>query len=59
MKIRHIMSDETVRDSLKGFVIPYNEQTEMIYQIIAESNLKYPNEIKDKTDDCEALEEED
>jgi hypothetical protein len=32
MKVIHVMADGTVRESLKGVVIPYNEQTEGFYR---------------------------
>ncbi|MDI6667095.1 hypothetical protein QMA56_05145 [Leuconostoc falkenbergense] len=35
MKVTHILKDGTRRDSMKGFVIPVNEDTEHIYQTIA------------------------
>ena len=35
VKITHIMKDGTVRDSIEGYVIPYNQQTKIIYQMLA------------------------
>lgn len=35
VEVVHIMSDGTKRDSVKGFVVPYNEETKGYYlQII-------------------------
>jgi hypothetical protein len=34
-KITHIMADGTVRDSVKGYVIPYNEHTAICYELLA------------------------
>lgn len=31
-KITHIMADGTIRDSIEGYVIPYNENTAHIYR---------------------------
>ncbi|MHC1722774.1 MAG: hypothetical protein AB9836_06165 [Aminipila sp.] len=37
MKIVHIMADGTRRDSVKGYEIPYNENTKIIYQLMAKA----------------------
>jgi hypothetical protein len=34
-KIRHIMADGTVLDSLEGIVIPYAPETKLFYELIA------------------------
>jgi len=36
-KFTHIMLDGTVRDSIDGMVIPVNENTEVVYRMLAES----------------------
>lgn len=35
MKIIHVMSDGTERDSIEGFVIPLNEETKPFYELIS------------------------
>lgn len=35
MRVVHVMADGTVRDSLKGVIVPYNENTEVFYRSIA------------------------
>ncbi len=35
IKIIHIMKDGTIRDSLTDYIIPGNESTKIIYQILA------------------------
>lgn len=35
MKITHILKDGTTLDTMKGFEIPYNDQTKAIYVMIA------------------------
>lgn len=34
-KITHIMADGSVRDSVKGYVVPYNEHTAICYELLA------------------------
>ncbi|NLJ31122.1 MAG: hypothetical protein GX424_05935 [Clostridiales bacterium] len=34
-KITHVMADGTVRDSIEGYVVPYNQQTAICYELIA------------------------
>lgn len=34
-KITHIMADGSVRDSIEGYVIPYNQQTAIVYELLA------------------------
>jgi len=40
IKITHIMSDGTVRDSVKGMIVPRTPETEMFYQLIAAANMR-------------------
>lgn len=42
-KITHIMADGSVRDSIEGYVIPYNQQTAIVYELLA----KYSNPHKE------------
>jgi len=35
IKIVHTMADGTVRDSVEGYVIPYNETTAITYELLA------------------------
>lgn len=42
-KITHIMADGSVRDSIEGYVIPYNQQTAVVYELLA----KYSNPRKE------------
>lgn len=35
VKITHIMKDGTVRDSIEGYEIPVNEDTKIIYAMLA------------------------
>lgn len=35
IKIIHIMADGTIRDSIEGLVIPYNENTKIAYQLLS------------------------
>lgn len=39
VKIRHIMADGTARDSIEGFVVPY-EQCPEAYHILVQMSLK-------------------
>ncbi len=32
--VTHTMADGTVRESLDGYVIPFNEQTDGIYRVV-------------------------
>lgn len=41
MKVTHIMADGTKRDSVKGLVIPHNEDTKMFYEIISNKRRTY------------------
>lgn len=41
IKVTHVMSDGTKRDSLKGFVIPYNEDTKAFYEYISKRRKIY------------------
>lgn len=44
IKVTHVMSDGTKRDSVKGFVIPYNEDTKAFYEYISKrrkNNVKH------------------
>lgn len=34
-KVRHIMADGTVLDSIEGMVIPYAPETKLFYELIA------------------------
>lgn len=34
-KITHIMADGSVRDSIEGYVVPYNEHTAIVYELLA------------------------
>lgn len=34
-KITHIMADGSVRDSIEGYVVPYNEHTAICYELLA------------------------
>ena len=36
MKITYVMKNGTIRDSMEGYVVPYNKDTEMYYRIWAE-----------------------
>ena len=40
IKIIHKMADGTIRDSVEGYEIPYNEETAITYQLLA----KWANE---------------
>lgn len=33
-KVTHIMADGTIRDSMKGVVVPYNKHTAVSYHIL-------------------------
>lgn len=33
-KITHIMADGTVRDSVEGYEVPFNDQTEVAYRLL-------------------------
>lgn len=35
IKITHVMADGTVRDSIEGYEVPVNEQTENAYRLLA------------------------
>lgn len=35
IKIVHIMKDGTVRDSIEGYVIPVNNDTKVLYNMLA------------------------
>lgn len=35
IKITHILADGTVRDSMEGYIIPYNEDTKIVYQLLS------------------------
>jgi len=35
IKITHIMADGTIRNSVDGYEIPYNEVTAIVYQLLA------------------------
>lgn len=39
-KITHTMADGSVRDSVKGYPIPYNETTAPLYHILANSIMR-------------------
>lgn len=41
IKVTHVMSDGTERDSVKGFVIPYNEDTKAFYEYISKRRKIY------------------
>ena len=45
IKVIHIMADGTIRNSVYGYEIPYNEQTAIAYQLLA----KWNNEQQKKT----------
>jgi len=34
-KCTHIMADGTVRESMKGYTLPYNETTKIAYDLLA------------------------
>nr|WP_319487614.1 hypothetical protein [uncultured Caproiciproducens sp.] len=34
-RITHIMADGSVRDSVEGYVVPYNNYTAVCYQMLA------------------------
>ena len=34
--ITNVLSDGTVRDSMEGYTLPYNEKTKRIYQMMAD-----------------------
>ena len=44
IKITHIMADGTIRDSIDGYEIPYNEKTAIAYQLL----LKWADEKQEK-----------
>ena len=46
IKITHIMADGTIRDSIDGYEIPYNEKTAINYQLWA----KWIDEMQEKSD---------
>ena len=39
--VTNILKDGTVRDSMEGFEVPYNEQTKRIYQHHADMIINY------------------
>lgn len=36
INVTHIMADGTIRESMKGYVVPYNENTKDAFRLIAE-----------------------
>lgn len=40
IKITHIMRDGTERKSVEGYVIPYNEQTKIVYMMLTGISVK-------------------
>ncbi|MBU7455871.1 BOW99_gp33 family protein [Leuconostoc fallax] len=34
MKVTHILKDGSVRETMKGYVIPYREDTKHIYEVL-------------------------
>lgn len=38
--IVHTMADGTVRDSIEGYVIPYNDKTAIIYELLVKSTIE-------------------
>ena len=37
IKIIHKMADGTIRDSVNGYIVPYNEKTSVAYELLAKS----------------------
>lgn len=35
IRIIHTMADGSVRDSVDGYIIPYNEKTSIVYELLA------------------------
>ncbi|WP_197274756.1 BOW99_gp33 family protein [Halolactibacillus sp. JCM 19043] len=35
IKIKHVMADGTVRDSIDGYVVPLNDRTKRAYELLA------------------------
>jgi len=44
LKIEHVMADGTVRDSIEGYIIPFNDDTRGYYHFIAEHLKKLATE---------------
>ena len=48
IKIIHKMADGTVRDTINGYEIPFNEETAITYQLLSKWSAE--NHIKDDTE---------
>lgn len=46
MKVKHIMADGSVRDSVKGYEVPYNDITKPFYHILAQAEIRRQEKIK-------------
>ena len=44
--ITHTMADGTIRDSINGYEVPYNETTSTAYQLISQAQEKLLKNIK-------------
>ena len=42
--VTNIMADGTVRDSMEGYMLPYNEKTKRIYQHLADMYFNFVEE---------------
>ncbi len=52
MKVTHILLDGTVRDSMKGYVIPFQESTRSYYEFVTQ---KMNEQQKGDTEDDSQL----
>lgn len=46
IKVKHVMADGTVRDSIEGVMLPVNEDTEPVYRIFAEHRKRVLKQIE-------------
>lgn len=44
-EVVHIMADGSVRDSLEGYEVPYNENTEGYYKMLAQARKEMREEV--------------
>lgn len=48
VKIVHVMADGTIRDDIKGAVLPYTKETAFAYQMIADAVRKQRENSNEK-----------
>jgi len=48
IKITHTMADGTIRDSVDGYEIPYNDETAKIYKLLAKWAIEEQEKLNTK-----------